>query len=84
MGHHKVIEKRYDKVMERSMTRLWEEAWQGHGKKHDKVMGRSMTSTWQEVWSDHEKKCDHIMEESLAYPNKVMEMMSKKYIKART
>jgi len=36
MGHHKVIEKRHDKVMERSMTRLWE-------KRHDKVMERSMT-----------------------------------------
>jgi len=56
--------------MKRSMTRLWEEAWQryekktwqDYGKKYDKVMEKSMTRLWQEAWPGHEKKRDHVME----------------------
>ena len=47
--------RKHDKVMEKSMTRLWKEAWQGYGKKYDHVMERSMAPAWKEAWPCHGK-----------------------------
>ena len=41
MGHRKVTEK--------SMTKLWKEAWQGYGKK-------DTTKLWKEAWQRYGKK----------------------------
>ena len=50
MGHHKVIEK--------STTRLWKEAWQGYGKK-------GTTRLWEEAWQGYSRKHGQIMERSM-------------------
>jgi len=41
-GHRK----KHDKIMGRSMTRLWKKTWQGHDRKHGQVMKRSVTMSW--------------------------------------
>ena len=76
--------------MERSMTRLWKEAWPCHGKRHDQVMERSMNMSWKELWQLHLRGISrswlrpyqvHVHQLSI---NRILRNVPcKKYIKAR-